>query len=179
MLRSGVCEDPSQPRNQCRDVNKVAFKTAFDLASDEAKERYLTKGRQMMFGEDYISPWGPGWEYSLGLDYNTVSYGVSGQCLAVDISLGKKCAKAVCLWCSSHCNITISRGPGFDSRARQEKKVPMNTLVCSCGSFVEPILQSFLRRSDPCRGITSPWRAILGWAKATKFAKLQLLIASG
>ncbi len=28
-------------------------------------------------------------------------------------------------------------GPGFDPRARQEKEVPMNTLVCSCGSVVE------------------------------------------
>ncbi len=28
---------------------------------------------------------------------------------------------------------------------------------------------SFLRRSDSFRGITSPWRAILGWAKATFF----------
>ncbi len=28
-------------------------------------------------------------------------------------------------------------------------------------------LLSFFRRSDPFRGITSPWRAILGWAKAT------------
>ncbi len=46
-----------------------------------------------------------------------------------------------------------------------EKKVPMNTLVCS---FVHAVhLLSFLRRSDPFRGITSPWRAILGWAKAT------------
>ncbi len=29
------------------------------------------------------------------------------------------------------------RGPGFDPRARQDKEVPMNTLVCTCGSFVE------------------------------------------
>ncbi len=29
-------------------------------------------------------------------------------------------------------------------------------------------LLSFLRRSDPFRGITSPWRAILGRAKATQ-----------
>ncbi len=45
-------------------------------------------------------------------------------------------------WCSGHCSITISRGPGFDPRARQEKEVPMNTLVCTCGSFVE-LLSAF------------------------------------
>ncbi len=55
-------------------------------------------------------------------------------------------------WCSGQCNITISRGPGFD------------TLVCSYAVH----LLSFLRRSDSLRGITSPWRAIFGWATATK-----------
>ena len=68
-----------------------------------------------------------------------------------------------CWWCSGHCNITISRGPGFDPLTRQEKEVPMNMLVCSCGSFVEYLLGVRI----PVRGITSPWRAILGWAKAT------------
>ncbi len=66
--------------------------------------------------------------------------------------------------------ITISlypEVPGFDPRARQEKEVPVNTLVCSHGSFVFTFCLHFLRRSDTSRGITSPWRAILGWAKAT------------
>ena len=30
------------------------------------------------------------------------------------------------------------RGPRFDPRTRQEHEVLMNTLVCSCGSFVKP-----------------------------------------
>ncbi len=68
-------------------------------------------------------------------------------------------------WCSGHCNITISRGPGFDPRERQEKKLFLWILL-----FVHAVhLLSFLRRSNPFRGITSPWRAILGWSKATFF----------
>ncbi len=50
------------------------------------------------------------------------------------VKIRKPCADGVR---SGHCNITISRGPGFDPRTRQGKEVPMNTLVCSCGSFVE------------------------------------------
>ena len=35
------------------------------------------------------------------------------------------------------------------------------------GLFVHAVyLLSFLRRSEPFRGITSPWRAILGWTTA-------------
>ena len=49
---------------------------------------------------------------------------------------------AVCWWCSGHCNITILRGPGFDSRTRQEKEVPIHAVH----------LLSFLRRSDPPSG---------------------------
>ncbi len=43
-------------------------------------------------------------------------------------------------------------------------------------------LLSFLRRSDPFRGITWPWRAILGWAKATLanvISGLFCLVATG
>ena len=39
--------------------------------------------------------------------------------------------------------------------------------------FVHAVhLLSFFRRSDPFLGITSPWRAILGWAKATFGGKI-------
>ena len=42
------------------------------------------------------------------------------------------------------------------------KEVPWISL------FVHAVhLLNFLRRSDPSRVITSPWRTILGWAKAT------------
>ena len=59
---------------------------------------------------------------------------------------------AVRWWCSSGlCNgITISKGPGFDSRVQQIREFPM--LV----HLVHTVL-----------GITSPWRAIFGWATAT------------
>ncbi len=72
--------------------------------------------------------------------------------------------QAVCWWCSGHCNITISRGPGFDPQARQEKEIPMSTLVCSCGSFVE----LFFQRSDPFRGITIALASNPRWARATR-----------
>ena len=45
--------------------------------------------------------------------------------------------QTACPACRVHCNATISRGPGFDARARQEKEFPMKTVVCSRGSFVE------------------------------------------
>ena len=43
------------------------------VASEEAKDRYMKKGRQLMFGEDYVAVTGIGWEYSFGLDYNKVN----------------------------------------------------------------------------------------------------------
>ena len=84
--------------------------------------------------------------------------------LSLLVNIAEECreSKAVCWLCSGHCNIPISRGPGVDSRARQEKEVPMNTLVCSCGSFVE---LSWVFRYP--WEITSPLRSILGLAKAT------------
>ena len=57
-------------------------------------------------------------------------------------------------WCCGHWNITISRGPGFDPRARQENEVPMNTLVCSCGLFVE-LLSSFRSLSGETLALAS------------------------
>ncbi len=71
-MRSNCCEDPSQPRNLCRDVNFKAFETALEVASNEAKNRYLTKGRKLLFGPDIQASTGFGWEFSLGLDYNKV-----------------------------------------------------------------------------------------------------------
>ena len=34
--------------------------------------RYLSKGRQLVFGDDYVSGWGPGWEYTFGLNYKQI-----------------------------------------------------------------------------------------------------------
>ena len=82
--------------------------------------------------------------------------------MAIYKAVYKPCADGVVVIC----NITISRGPGFGPRARQEKEVVlMNTFVFSCSSFV--VLSSAFRY--PFRGTTSPWRAILGWAIATFF----------
>ncbi len=51
----------------------------------------------------------------------------------------------------------------------------MNTLVCSYGSFVK--LSSAFRSLSG--GITSSWRAVLGWAKATNslfYAHMQVVV---
>ena len=32
----------------------------------------MTKGRQLVFGDDYVSGWGPGWEYTFGLNYKQI-----------------------------------------------------------------------------------------------------------
>lgn len=66
-----LCQETSS-RRQCADINEAAFNLALAASSEEAKTRFLAKGRQLTFGEDYVSPWGPGWEYSFGLDFNTV-----------------------------------------------------------------------------------------------------------
>lgn len=70
VVQTVLCNSIS--RRQCKDVNKQAFELALDASSEEAKTRYLSKGRQLTFSEDKVSPWGPGWEYSFGLHFNTV-----------------------------------------------------------------------------------------------------------
>ncbi len=68
-------------------------------------------------------------------------------------------------WCSDLSNIPIPRGPGFDSRV--DKK---NKFLYIQRMFLHAVhLLSFLKRSClTARGITSPWRAILGWATASR-----------
>ena len=34
--------------------------------------RYLSKGRQLVFGDDSDPGWGPGWEYTFGLGYTEI-----------------------------------------------------------------------------------------------------------
>jgi hypothetical protein len=34
----------------------------------------MTKGRQLTFTDDDVSPWGPGWEFSFGLQYKEVKF---------------------------------------------------------------------------------------------------------
>jgi len=66
-----MCEE-FKTRNQCADVNRKALELALSVADDVARERYLTKGRQLVFGDDYVSGWGPGWEYTFGLNYKQI-----------------------------------------------------------------------------------------------------------
>lgn len=68
VVREVLCL-PLQPRKQCMDVNIKAFDTALALATEEAKNRFLSMGTVLTFSDDAQSPWGPGWEYSSGLHY--------------------------------------------------------------------------------------------------------------
>jgi len=65
------CEEIKE-RNQCADINAKALELALNTADDIARERYLSKGRQLVFGDDYVSGWGPGWEYTFGLSYTQI-----------------------------------------------------------------------------------------------------------
>merc|ERR1712051_368355 len=62
-----MCEE-AKPRNQCADVNAKALELALETADEVARERYLSKGRQLVFGDDSD----PGWEYTLGLGYTEI-----------------------------------------------------------------------------------------------------------
>jgi len=61
------------PRRQCMDINIAAFDLALSLATEEARERFLAIGTQLVFDNDKVSPWGPGWEYSVGLHYAKIN----------------------------------------------------------------------------------------------------------
>ena len=45
-----VCSESPAVRNQCRDANVKAFELALSIASEEARNRFLTLGRQLLFG---------------------------------------------------------------------------------------------------------------------------------
>jgi len=66
-----MCEE-AKPRNQCADVNAKALELALETADEVARERYLSKGRQLVFGDDSDPGWGPGWEYTFGLGYTEI-----------------------------------------------------------------------------------------------------------
>ncbi len=68
VVYENLCQD-SQARRQCADVNQIALEFALAASSPLSRDRYMNKGRQLVFGDDYVSPWGPGWEFSMGLDY--------------------------------------------------------------------------------------------------------------
>lgn len=63
---------PPRPRKQCKDLNEEAFQRAWEVTSDVAKERFTKSGKSLVFVDDQVSPWGPGWEFSGGLTYTEV-----------------------------------------------------------------------------------------------------------
>ena len=53
---------------------RAAYDLALSVASGEALDRLYTKGRQLAFVDDELTPWGPGWEFSFGLQYTEVGF---------------------------------------------------------------------------------------------------------
>ena len=53
-MREKLCL-PSQPRLQCRDINSGAFDTALELASGEARDRFLSLGTRLVFDDDKVT----------------------------------------------------------------------------------------------------------------------------
>ena len=53
-MREKLCL-PSQPRLQCRDINSGAFDTALELASGEARDRFLSLGTRLVFDDDKVN----------------------------------------------------------------------------------------------------------------------------
>jgi dienelactone hydrolase len=72
VVRESLCL-PEVPRKQCMDINIAAFDMALSLATDEARERFLAIGTELVFDNDKVSPWGPGWEFSFGLHYAKIN----------------------------------------------------------------------------------------------------------
>jgi len=72
VVREALCL-PEAPRKQCKDVNAAAFDLALSLATEEARQRFLDIGTRLVFDDDSVSPWGPGWEFSFGLHYSKIN----------------------------------------------------------------------------------------------------------
>ena len=71
-VRESLCL-PEAPRRQCRDINQEAFTLALSLASEEARERFESLGTKLVFTDDSVSPWGPGWEFQFNLHYENIN----------------------------------------------------------------------------------------------------------
>jgi len=71
-VRESLCL-PEAPRRQCRDINQEAFNLALSMASEEARQRWESIGTRLVFDDDKVSPWGPGWEFSFGLHYDKIN----------------------------------------------------------------------------------------------------------
>ncbi|XP_023337662.1 uncharacterized protein LOC111708496 [Eurytemora carolleeae] len=72
VLRENLCL-PEVPRKQCKDINIQALEVAMSLASEDALERFNEVGTKLIFTDDSVSPWGPGWEFSSGLHYKKIN----------------------------------------------------------------------------------------------------------
>jgi len=72
VIQEGICSD-SITRKQCKDANIRAYEVALAVSSDEARKRFLSKGRQIVFADDYNDWWGPGWEFSFNLYYTKLN----------------------------------------------------------------------------------------------------------
>ena len=71
-VRESLCL-PEAPRRQCRDLNQEAFSLALSLASEEARQRFESLGTKLVFSDDSVSPWGPGWEFQFNLHYEKIN----------------------------------------------------------------------------------------------------------
>jgi len=67
-----LCLD-ERARGQCKNINQRALDIALSLASEQALQRFNGFGRKLIFLDDSVSPWGPGWELSFGLHYDKVN----------------------------------------------------------------------------------------------------------
>ena len=61
------------PCRQCKDINAAALDLALSLTAEGTLERYFSKGRQLVIGNDTETWWGPGWLDSPGMEYTMVS----------------------------------------------------------------------------------------------------------
>ena len=61
------------PCRQCKDINAAALDLALSLTAEGTLERYFSKGRQLVIGNDTETWWGPGWLESPGMEYMMVS----------------------------------------------------------------------------------------------------------
>ena len=61
------------PCRQCKDINAAALDLALSVTAESTLERYFSKGRQLVIGNDTETWWGPGWLESPGMEYTIVS----------------------------------------------------------------------------------------------------------
>lgn len=58
---------------KCKDINKAALDLALSLTEESTLERYYSRGRQLVIGNDTRTWCGPGWVEGPGMEYTKVS----------------------------------------------------------------------------------------------------------